>query len=513
MLAAAAAAQAESCDVLIRGGRVVDGTGLPWMYADVAIKGDRIVAVGRLRDATARQVIDAAGLYVAPGFIDGHTHAGPALAKPETAGAVSLLAQGVTTVFINPDGGGPLDLSAQRKAIEVQRPAVNVAQLIGHNSIRVAVLGNRDRTPDEAELARMAAMVRRGMEDGAFGMSTGPFYTPGNFSRTEEHIALAKVAAEYDGFYTSHIRDESDYTVGVVAAVDEVIRVAREARLPGIVTHVKVLGPRVWGKSRDVIEHINAARADGVEVFADQYPYEASSTSLTAALVPAWALDGGSAALKTRLANPETAARIRREMIDNLERRAGASNILIRSHSADPRLEGQRLDAIARARLEEPVDVAIAIIKAGGASIISFNMQEADIRAFMVQPWMLTCSDGTLVAPGQGVSHPRDFGPYPRKVRKYVVEEKVLTLERAVHSMTGLPAAVFRVRDRGVIRAGAHADLVVFDLASVRDRATYERPHEFSEGMRHVFVNGRAALADGRPTDARVGRMLVRSGR
>lgn len=508
-LAAGAGLSAREYDVLIRGGRVLDGTGTPWFAADVAIEGDRIVAVGKLTGATAPQVVEAAGLWVAPGFIDGHTHAG-SLDRAETSGAAPLLTQGITTAFLNPDGGGPTNLPAQAAAILKQRPGVNVAQLIGHNSVRREVLGNADRAPSAEELARMAALVRRGFEAGAFGLSAGPFYTPGTFSKTEEHIALARVAAEFDGFYTSHVRDEADYTIGVVAAVDEVIRVAREARLPGIVTHIKVLGPRVWGQSAEIIRRVEAARAGGVEVFADQYPYEASSTGLTAALVPAWAQEGGAGALAGRLASPEQRSRIRREMIENLERRAGAANIQIRTHRADPTLEGQRLDAIARARLLEPVDAAIALITAGGASIVSFNMQEADIRAFMVQPWTMTCSDGELVAPGEGVPHPRSYGPYARKLRRYVVEEKVLTVERAVHSMTGLPATVFRVRDRGVIRPGAMADVVVFDLAAVRDRATYERPHQLSEGMRHVFVNGRASLVDGRLTDARNGRVLAR---
>jgi N-acyl-D-amino-acid deacylase len=377
--------------------------------------------------------------------------------------------------------------------------------------VRTEVLGKSDRPPSAEELERMRALVRRGFEAGAFGLSAGPFYTPGSFSRTEEHIALAQVAAEFDGFYTSHVRDEADYTIGVVAAVDEVIRVAREARLPGIVTHIKVLGPRVWGLSGEIIQRINAARAEGVELFADQYPYEASATGLTAALVPAWAQAGGAGALKGRLANAELRSRIRGDMLENLERRAGASNIQIRTHRADPSLEGKRLDAIARARLVEPVDAAIDLINAGGAQIVSFNMEERDIRAFMVQPWTMTCSDGELVAIGQGVPHPRSYGPYPRKLRHYVVEQKVLTLERAIQSMTGLPAAVFRVRDRGVIRVAAFADVVIFDLAAVRDRATYEEPHQLSEGMRHVFVNGRAALTNGRITEFRLGRVLTRS--
>lgn len=508
--AAGIGARAENYDLLIRGGRLLDGTGTPWVHADVGITGDRIAAVGRLRAATAKRVIDASGLYVAPGFIDGHSHAVAALATAEMAGAGPLLTQGVTTVFVNPDGGGPTDLPAQRRALTAHGLGVNVAQLIGHNAVRAAVLGSADRAPTELELARMGDLVRRGMEAGAFGFSAGPFYTPGTFSRTEEHIALARIAAEFDGFYTSHIRDESDYTVGLLAAVDEVIRVAREARLPGIVTHIKALGPRVWGLSGEVVKRIDAARAEGVELYADQYPYEASSTGLTAALVPAWAQEGGAGALKARLSHPEQVAQIRTAMIESLARRAGAANILIRSYRANPALEGRRLDAIARDRLAEPVDVAIEIIRGGGASIISFNMDERDIRTFMVQPWMMTCSDGELVGPGAAVPHPRSFGPYPRKLHRYVVAEKVLTLEQAIHSMTGLPATVFRLRDRGQVRAGAIADVIVFDLAKVRDRATYEKPHQLSEGIVHVLINGQTALSAGRVTEVRAGQVLRR---
>jgi N-acyl-D-amino-acid deacylase len=357
----------------------------------------------------------------------------------------------------------------------------------------------------------MNGLVRRAMQAGAFGLSAGPFYTPGNFSKTEEHIALARVAAEFDGFYTSHIRDESDYNVGLVAAVDELIRVAREARLPGIVTHIKALGPRVWGLSAQVIRNIDAARAEGVEIFADQYPYEAGSTGLTAAIVPAWAREGGDGALRARLANAETRAQIRTEMLENIERRAGAAKIMISRHRADPALEGRRLDEIARAQVLEPVDAAIGIIRAGGASIVTFVMGEEDIRRFMVQPWTMTCSDGELVALGDGVPHPRAFGAFPRKLRRYVVEEQVLTLERAIHSMTGLPATVFRLPERGVLRVGAMADVAVFDLAAVRDLATYEDPHHHSEGMKVVIVNGRVVLDGGKVTGERAGRVLAKT--
>lgn len=504
-------AMAAEFDVLIRGGRLLDGSGTPWVYADLGIKGDRIAALGRLQGASAKTVIEAAGLYVSPGFIDGHSHAGPALAGEKLAGAEALLAQGITTVFVNPDGGGPTDLAVQRAMIERQRPGVNVAQLIGHNSVRIDALGNADRAPSDEEQAQMNGIVRRAMQAGAFGLSAGPFYTPGNFSKTEEHIALARVAAEFDGFYTSHIRDESDYNVGLVAAVDELIRVAREARLPGIVTHIKALGPRVWGLSTQVIRNIDAARAEGVEIFADQYPYEAGSTGLTAAIVPAWAREGGDGALRARLANAETRAQIRTEMLENIERRAGAAKIMISRHRADPALEGRRLDEIARAQVLEPVDAAIGIIRAGGASIVTFVMGEEDIRRFMVQPWTMTCSDGDLVELGDGVPHPRAFGAFPRKLRRYVVEEKVLTLERAIHSMTGMPATVFRLPERGVLRVGAMADVAVFDLAAVRDVATYEDPHHHSEGMKVIIVNGRVALEGGKVTGERAGRVLAKT--
>lgn len=497
-------------DLVIRNGRLIDGTGNPWRYADIAVKGDRIVAVQRIPAGAGAREIDAKGLWVTPGFIDPHSHAWPALSRPETAPAKALLTQGVTTVLINPDGGGPTDLAGQRQAIEQMKPAVNVAQFIGHNSARSAVMGRANRDPTAAEMTRMADIVRKGFAAGAFGLSAGPFYTPGNFSKTEEHIALAKVAAEYDGVYTSHIRDESNYTIGVVAAVEEVIRIAREAGLPGVVTHIKALGPQTWGKSAEIVQRISVARAEGVEVYADQYPYEASSTGLTAALVPAWALEGGAGALKARLLDPEVRPAIRREMAANLERRAGAANIMISTFEPDPSVQRRRLDEIARARLREPVDVAIDLIVAGAPTIISFNMQEDDIRRLMAQPWTMTSSDGQLVVPGEANAHPRAYGPFPRKLRRYVLDGKVMSLEEAIRSMTGLTATVFRLRDRGYIRPGAYADIVIFDATSIADRATYEEPHQYSTGVRHVLLNGKVALADGEPTALRSGRVLTR---
>jgi N-acyl-D-aspartate/D-glutamate deacylase len=282
----------QSYDLVIRGGRLLDGSGNPWYYADVAVSGDRIAAVGDLSGARARWVIDARGLYVSPGFIDVHSHAGPGLATSELSPARPLVAEGITTVLVNPDGGGPVDLVEQRAALLKDGLGVNVAQFVPHGSVRGAVLGMSDRDPTPPELDRMRALVRAGMEAGAFGLSSGPFYAPGSYSKTEELVELAKVAAQYGAAYQSHIRDESDYTVGLVAAVDEVIRIAREAKLPGIVTHIKALGPHVWGYSLAIVERIRRARDQGIEVFADQYPYDASNTSLEAASCragPRWA--------------------------------------------------------------------------------------------------------------------------------------------------------------------------------------------------------------------------------
>ncbi len=504
---------AQQYDLLIRGGRVLDGTGNPWYYADIAVSGDRIAAVGRLEGVTAQRVIDARGLYIAPGFIDPHSHAGEGLESAELSGAEPLLAQGVTTVLVNPDGGGPVDLTAQRRSLLAHGLGVNVAQLVPHGSIRRAVLGMSDRAPVPAELERMKQLVRQGMEAGAFGLSSGPYYAPGSYSSTEELIELAKVVAEFGGAYTSHIRDEADYTIGLVAAVDEVIRISREAGLPGVVTHIKALGPRVWGYSLALVERINRARNEGIEVFADQYPYDASGTSMTGALVPRWALVGGDTALMRRLKDPAELARLRAEMVENLERRGGADRLQFRRHRADPSIEGRTLGEVARERGKEPVDLAIEILKAGGASVVSFNMSETDIEILMKQPWTMTCSDGDLVPRGEGVPHPRSYGTFPRKIRRYALERGVIDLASAIRSMTSLPATVFRLADRGTIRAGAYADLVVFDLARLSDRATYSEPHQLADGMVYVLVNGGLAMEQGRFTKARYGRVLqLRSG-
>lgn len=503
----------ESYDLLIRGGRVLDGTGNPWYYADIAVQGDRIVAVGDLEGVSAERVVEADGRYVAPGFIDDHSHAGPGLETAELSEGLPQLAQGITTIFANPDGGGPVDLVAQRDRLEEHGLGVNVALMVPHGSVRREVLGMSDRTPSAEELERMRAMVRAGMEAGAFGLTTGLYSAPGTFASHDEVLALAEVAAAHGGAYKSHIRDESDYTVGLVAAVDEVIAVAEEAGMTGVVTHVKALGPRVWGYSAAVVERIERARERGVEVFADQYPYTASATSLASALVPGWAQEGGHEALVDRIKDQDTREQLRSEMVENLERRAGAARIQFRRFEPDPSIEGRTLAEVASDAGRHPLDQALELLRQADPGIVSFNMDPDDVRRLMRQPWVMTCTDGGLVPMGEGVPHPRTYGAFPRKLRLYVGEEKVVGLEHAIRSMTSLPASVFRLEDRGVLRAGAVADLVVFDLARVRDVGTFEDPHHLAEGMDYVLVNGALAIDGGAPTGARSGSVLSRSER
>jgi N-acyl-D-amino-acid deacylase len=513
LLATASPAFARSYDVLIRGGTVYDGTGAPGRHADVAIRGDRIVAVGTIpASATASTMVDARGKIVAPGFIDPHSHAAPNIQTPELSAALPMLHQGITTLFVNPDGGGPADLAPQIADLKAVVPGVNVALMIGHNAVRAAVMGNVDRLATPAEQAKMEGLVTAAMKLGAIGLSDGPFYIPAKYSNTAEIVGLAKAAAAFPhAFYESHIRDEGNYDIGVVAAVEEVITVAREAQIPGVVTHIKVLGPQVWGKSADVIAHIDRARADGVQVWADQYPYTASGSSLMASLVPGWAQEGGAQALAKRLEDPVMRARIRAEMAPNLERRAGPHAIQIRHYAADPSLDGKRLDEIAAAMKLDPLDAAIEMLKKGGAPTVSFNMSDKDVEAFMGQAWTMTSTDGGLPHFGKTAEHPRAYGAFPRKLRNYVLDKPVITMQAAIHAATGLPAQVFAIRDRGALRKGAFADVIVFDPDKVRDTATYTQPHAYAQGMNYVFVNGRAALMDGKPVPHRFGRVLLRS--
>ncbi len=462
-----------------------------------------MAAVGRLAGQPATVVIDAAGRVVAPGYIDVHSHAVQSLGQATLRQADALLAQGVTTIIGNPDGGGPTDLAAQAATLARDGIGVNVALLIGHGSVRSAVLGGGNRQPTPAELDRMRALVRQAVADGAFGLSSGLFYTPGRYARTEEVISLAREAG---GVYTSHIRDEGTYDVGVVASVDEVIRIAEEAGVRGVVSHMKALGPDSWGQSATLVEHISRARARGVEVFADQYPYEASSTSLAAAVMPGESGAGAKEAMEGGESREKFLAIVR----ENIRRRGGPTSIVIASGRGAVGLIGQSLEEIARARQITSEVIATEIVIAGGASIVSFNMSDDDIDRIMRQPWTMGSSDGGLSLPGSGQPHPRNNGAFARRLAKYVRERGVLTLEEAVRTSTSLPAMVFGLVDRGLLRAGAVADLILFDPAKVQDRATYTDPHQLAVGVDLVTINGRVAWRDGKSTGALAGKVLKR---
>lgn len=501
----------EKYDLVLLNGRLLDGSGNPWIYADIAIEGDRIAAIGNLAGVSANRVIDASGLYIAPGFIDTHSHGAAGLGNAKRAAAENLLKQGVTTILVNPDGGGATDLVEQAESFENHGTGVNFGQLVPHGSVRAKIMGHEDRHATESEMDQMRELVRKGMEAGAFGLSSGPFYAPGSFAPTSELIELSKISSEFGGVYQSHIRDESDYSIGVVKAVDEVIEIAENADLPGIVTHIKVLGPRVWGYSAALVHRIERARARGVEVFADQYPYNASQTSLSAGLVPRWALDGGRKSFLQRMKNPEDRVRIRADMIDNLDRRGGGARILISSFSQEPELAGRYLSEIAEERGKSEIDTAMELLELGTPRMISFNMHDSDVELLMRQPWTMTASDGYIPAMNSNsVPHPRSYGTFPRKIRKYVQEDGVIDLAAAIRSMTHLPAAVYKIHDRGILRPGAFADIVVFDLEKVNDTSTFADPEQLAEGMVYVFVNGQVALDDGEVSGERHGRRLKR---
>ena len=510
---AARPAAAQSYDLIIRGGTLVDGSGGPARAGDVAVDGDRIAAVGDLGAATAGRVIEANGLHVFPGFIDTHSHAMPALLRDQLRTARPLLAQGITTIFANPDGGGTVDLADQRARIRDPGVGVNVGQLIGHGSVRRAVLGMQAREATPEELDRMRTYVRDGMDGGAFGLSSGLYYSPGSYAPTGEVVELARIAAGYGGVYQSHIRDESDYSIGLLGAVDEVIEISRGSGITGVVTHIKALGPRVWGESAEIVRRIEAARAEGLAVYADQYPYEASGTSIVGALVPRWALAGDDGALYARMENAGERARLVADMWENLDRRGGADRLMLQGGPHG----GRTLADVAEERRMDAVETALALLVeareggGGGTGLTSFNMNDEDIERFMAQPWMMTSSDGSLWVPGEGHPHPRGFGAFPRRIRKYVIEEGVTTLEQAVHAMTALPARVYGIEGRGVLEPGAAADVIVVDLERFRDTAEYDDPHGLAEGVAYSLVNGTLAIEAGRFTDALAGEAIVKA--
>jgi N-acyl-D-aspartate/D-glutamate deacylase len=500
---AALAQQPRQVDVLIRGGTLVDGTGSAARAGDVGIIGDRITFVGNAAASgtTGRRTIDATGLVVAPGFIDPHTHTAGDLSSAQRKSNLPYLMQGVTTVITNNDGGG-LDIGRTLDTWTRQGIGTNAAVYVGHGSVRGRVMGASGMDPTRQQLDSMKALVRRAMDEGALGMSTGLYYAPGSFAKTEEVIELARVVAQRGGLYDSHMRDESSYTIGLIGSVNETIRIAREARIPVNVSHIKALGVDVWGQADTVIKLIRAARAAGLSVTADQYPYTASGTGVSAALLPRWVEEGGSEAMRKRLTDPELHDRIFAEMEDNMRRRGGPGSLLMTSTRV-PGILGKTLEQIAKERGKAPIETAVEIILAGGSSVASFNMNEQDIRKFMVQDFVSTGSDGSD-------GHPRKYGTFPKLLHQYVYTDHVLTIEQAVQRSSGRTAKTLRLKDRGTLATGQFADVIIFDPTTVADRSTYERPTELAVGMKYVLVNGVVAIDDGKYTGATAGRALRR---
>ena len=490
----------QDLDILVRNGSVIDGSGSPAINADVGISGDRIVLLGNSAGKKARREIDARGLIVAPGFIDPHTHTLEDLSDPKRSHNENYLMQGVTTVVAGNDGQSPVQTGATLEKWRQQGIGTNAALLIGEGSVRREVMGMSDAAPTGEQLDRMKAMVDRAMKQGALGMSTGLYYAPGSYSTTEEVIALAKAAASNGGYYDSHMRDESSYSIGLLGSIRETIRIGKEAGIPVHISHIKALGKDVWGQSAEAIRLVRAARAEGVKITADQYPYTASGSSVTASLVPRWAEVGGSAALMKRIDDPTVRPRLILDMTSNLERRGGADSLLI-TRSRNQQIIGKTLDKIAKEWNQPPIDAALEIVKSGGAGVASFNMQEDDIKNFMREDWVMTGSDGSE-------GHPRKYGTFPRKLRKYVFDEQVISLPFAIRSSTSLTAETLGLKDRGLLKAGYIADVVVFDPKTMNDLATYENPEVLATGVRYLLVNGKLAVDGGKLTTVLAGRTL-----
>ena len=495
-------------DLLLRGGTVYTGDSDTPVVGDVGIAGDRIVFAGKAAPAqfTARRVIDATGMVVAPGFIDAHTHADADLHSndPKKRLNIPFITQGVTTAVIGNDGFGGFDIAAQAQRVRDKPIGTNIAMYVGFGPVRIEQLGEKNVQPTPAQLEAMKRNVARGMCEGALGLSTGLFYSPQNFAKTEEVLELAKVAAHHGGLYDSHIRDESTYNIGLKASIDEVIRIGREARMPVHVAHIKALGVDVQGQSGEIIRHIEAERARGLAITADQYPWTASSTRFSAALMPPWALDGGAKALLQRFDDPGVQQKLRTDIQENLRLRGGPQAILF--SAGNPKYVGRTLAQVMQSGDQDAVAATIAVLREGDLLIASFNQSEEDVRAFMKPAWVMTSSDSS-----QG--HPRAYGSFARKYDEYVVRQKVIDLAQFIRSSSALTADTLGLDKRGHLRPGYYADVVVFDPARYAARATYTQPSLLSVGVGTVLVNGQLAIDKGEPTGITAGQALLRKPR
>jgi len=501
-------------DIAIINGRIVDGTGNPWFYGSVAIKNDRIVRVGAVDTAAAARVIDARGMIVAPGFIDVHTHVEGSLSNNPTAD--NFIYMGVTSIVTGNCGSSATRIGDFLSQNEQAGMSVNLATLIGHGSVRREVMKEEDRQPSSEELSRMREIVRAAMREGAVGISTGLIYVPGTYAKTDEVVELAKAVAEQGGIYATHMRDEGN---NVTEAIKEALTIGEQARLPVDISHFKVSSKKRWGDSRTTTAMIADARARGQQVTVDQYLYTASSTSLNT-LLPSWALEGGREKAKERLENPDMRAKIKRAMIESINRSGfrDFSYAVVAGYQPDPSYEGKsitEITKIARGKSgpEEETEQIITMYLSGSAGMIYHKMAEQDVERIIAQPFTMVASDSGVQQRGRGAPHPRGYGNNARVLARYVREKKIISLEDAIRKMTSLPAATFNLWDRGLIRPRMAADIVIFDEQKVQDRATFDNPHQFAEGFAYVIVNGKTVIDSGQHTQSKPGRALYGPGK
>lgn len=502
---------APNYDTIIRNGKIIDGTGNPWFRGDVAIKDGRIAAIGVLDPgSSATEVIDAAGRFVTPGFIDVHTHCeGDLLKHPE---AENFVRMGVTSVIMGNCGDSYLNLAEGFTSHTKTGIGLNVGSLIGHNPIRRKVMGNVDRDPSTTELAAMRDLVEQGMKDGAMGLSTGLIYTPGLYAKTPEIVALAEVAARYNGLYATHQRSEG---VNLPQSIDEALTVGLQNHMPVEISHLKISAPVRFGQSKDILAKLEKARADGLDVTWDQYVYAASSTAISI-MMPDWANEGTRETVMARLKDPATRKRIAEGMIKERRDDAGRKDLSyahVSSFRADPTLNGKNILEIAKlwkndTSWEAQADTVLDIISSGGASMVYYSMDENDVRNFACNPNTMFACDSGVREFGVSVPHPRGYGNNARVLTKYVRDEKLLRLEDAIRKMTSLPANRFRLFDRGTLRPGAAADMLIFDLDRVIEATTFEKPHAYAEGMDYVLVNGKPVIQTGKLTGTKSGVVL-----
>lgn len=498
-----------SYDVIIRNGKVIDGTGNNWYYADIAVKNSKIVSIQKHIEGNAAKIIDAKGLIVAPGFIDVHTHIEGDEAKTPTAG--NFIYDGVTTVITGNCGSSGNNIAAYLHFIDSLHLSINVATLIGHNNVRRAVMGTANREPTEEELKRMEALVAQGMQEGAVGFSTGLIYIPGTYSKTPEIVRLAKVAAQYNGVYSTHMRDEGD---SVVQAIQEALTIGREANIPVEISHFKLSGQQNWGRSNETLPMVIAARKEGLEVTIDQYPYTASSTSMST-LLPDEVLSDGQDSIRARLTRPSTRQYVIDYMMKKLKKRKlkHYSYAVVAYFRPDTTLNGKSIEAInlikgKKHTAKEEANTVIDMMLQGGAGMVFHGMSEKDVTHIMQYPFNMFASDAGIREFGQGAPHPRGYGTNARVLGNYVRNQKILSLEEAIRRMTSLPAQKFQLKDRGLLKEGMFADIVIFDENTVTDLSTFEQPHQYSSGFQYVLVNGQVVVDNAKHTGIRSGQAL-----